>query len=226
MNLANYIPAIITASVALIVGVGAQFLNSWLTGRREKKKYLREIYENFISEFFVDILAHLNVSTQPRPDHDVKKDVNISTVIDEMFKKVHYGDKNLQSLSLERKTSKYLDDYKGGTEEILQIKICYFFLLYSQRIFKKINFKLDLGVKFQLEHSIKEYAYWYIYSEARDYEEGKNKLKDLTGLAMCKKQVLEQYSKRSFRKLIACDDLGKWEKFLTEVDEKIQQGSF
>ncbi|MGG2061662.1 hypothetical protein [Priestia megaterium] len=222
----NYIPAIITASVALIVGVGAQFLNNWLTGRREKKKYLREVYENFISEFFVDILAHLNVSNQPRPDHDVKKDVNISTVIDEMFKKVHYGDRNLQSLSLERKTSKYLDDYKGDTEEILQIKICYFFLLYSQRIFKKIKFKLDLGVKFQLEHSIKEYAYWYICSEVKTYEEAKNKLKHLTSLSMSKKQILEQYSKRYFRKLIARDDLCEWKRFLTEVDEKMQQDSF
>ncbi|AZU60109.1 hypothetical protein [Neobacillus mesonae] len=41
-----YIPAIITASMALIVGVGAQFLNNWLTRNREEKKYKKDCYQN------------------------------------------------------------------------------------------------------------------------------------------------------------------------------------
>ncbi|MDQ0999767.1 hypothetical protein QFZ28_000167 [Neobacillus niacini] len=41
-----YIPAIITASVALIAAVCAQFLNNWLTQKREEKKYKKDCYQN------------------------------------------------------------------------------------------------------------------------------------------------------------------------------------
>ncbi|MFU7590089.1 hypothetical protein ACMX9J_14285 [Priestia sp. RMT2NF4] len=217
-----YIPAIITASVALIVGVGAQFLNSWLTARRENKKYRREIYEEFISEFFVDILTYVSVKTQPRSDHDVKLDVkDISTTVENMFKKIHYGDRHLQSLNLAHKTSSHLEDFKGDSQETLQIKIFYFFLIYSKKIFKKTSFKLDKSVKFQLDHSIREYAYWYIYAETRDFHEAPNKLKSLT---MCSEQILQRYSLKYFRKLIIGDDLQANEQFLKKIDKKIEKG--
>lgn len=54
----SYIPAIITSSVALTAAILAQFLNNWLTYRRENKKYKKEIYEKFISEYLMDILAY------------------------------------------------------------------------------------------------------------------------------------------------------------------------
>ncbi|MFY0800925.1 hypothetical protein [Peribacillus frigoritolerans] len=47
-----YIPAIITASVALIAAVGAQFLNSWLTQKRDEKKYLKECYQNLFGPIY------------------------------------------------------------------------------------------------------------------------------------------------------------------------------
>lgn len=42
----SYIPAIITASVALIAAVGTQFLNNWLTQKRDEKKHKKDCYQN------------------------------------------------------------------------------------------------------------------------------------------------------------------------------------
>lgn len=38
-----YIPAIITASVALIAAIGAQILNNWLTYKRENKRLFKTL---------------------------------------------------------------------------------------------------------------------------------------------------------------------------------------
>ncbi|PGZ95180.1 hypothetical protein COE51_21365 [Bacillus pseudomycoides] len=218
----TYIPAIITASVALIAAVAAQFLNNWLTYRREEKKYLKEVYENFISEFFIDILTFVHIETLPRKGHDAKGEIDISTVIDNMFKKVHYGNEHLQSLHLEYKTLLYMEDFRGDTEKIAQLKICYYFLLYSKNIFQELDFKLESNVEFQLLHNTKILAYLYVYSEERDYEEAINKV---VNIRMIARDALDQYSLVDFDTLVNETSNEKREEFLKEIDKKIQNAN-
>ncbi|MED4634998.1 hypothetical protein P9443_19180 [Peribacillus frigoritolerans] len=194
----EYIPAIITASVALLAAIGAQFLNSWLTYRRENKKYKKEVYEKFISEHLMDILAYPRALTRVMSEKDIKKEVNISIIIDDMFKKVHYGDERLQSAFLNYKTIKYYTENNWAEiEKSSQFRILYYFLLYSNEIFEKIGFKLDTDVKSQLKSTIKEYAFLYIYTEKLGYEEAKNKL---IGINRMYSKVLENFPLKDFEK--------------------------
>ncbi|GLY12677.1 hypothetical protein [Pseudobacillus badius] len=224
MNLSNYIPetyipATITASVALIAAVGAQFVNNWLTHRRENKKYLRAVYEEFISEFFADVITYAYASSSSGKGYNIKEEVDISSVLNNMFKKVHYGDKDLQSLHLEYKTWKYMDDVRADTEVIIQLKICYFFLLYCRKVFKKIGFDLKSDATHALFYNIKLFAYLYICSESRDYEKAVNSMNTIT---MFKVSILENYSLRYLHKLVMSLEPEKSEKFLNEVDEKLE----
>ena len=206
----TYIPAIITASVALITAIGAQFLNNWLTYKRENKKYLKEVYEKFISEYFIDVLRYPRVITRIISENEIKKELNLSEVIDAMFQKVHYGDKHLQSLNLEYKTIKYSEEPLEGIEEVLQFKICYYFLQYSNEIFKKIGFKLEYNVEVQLIQTIKEYAFLYICSTLQSYEEAKNKL---IGMNRLHWNLLEEHSLKDFKRKMP-------EQILEEIDKE------
>jgi hypothetical protein len=216
----SYIPATITASVAIIAAVGAQLLNNYLTHRRENKKYLKEVYEKFISEFFTDVITYAHISSLPRRAHDTKGEVEISSVLDDMFNKVHYGNKHLQSLHLQYKTLNYMEDFRGDAEVITHLKICYFFLLYCKEIFKKIGFKLEPNVKGQLLFDIRLFSYLYIYSETRDYDEARN---NMTSIRMLHLSILEKYSLRYLHKLVTGFNTEENEKFLKEVDKKIQE---
>ncbi|MGG3662535.1 hypothetical protein [Bacillus gobiensis] len=217
----EYIPAIITASVALIAAVGAQFLNNFLTYKRENKKYLREVYEKFISEYFMDVLLYIDVETDPRKGHDIEEQIDINKVINSMMNKMHYADRNLQGVYFDFKTRNHFYDPKGDIKEILGIKICYYFLAYSNFIMKKLKIKFDKGLKFRLNYNLKAYGYWHLLSELYGYE---NRLtnEDMTALHMTKKFVLEEFSLKKIDSLI--NHHHKMEKkakeFLIKVREK------
>lgn len=97
-----------------------------------------------------------------------------------MFKKIHYGDKRLQSAFLSYKTFIYLDDVSPSNykdlEKYSQFKICYYFLLYCRKIFNDLNFKLEFTVDNHLTYATKEYALLYIYTSEKSYDEAKNML--------------------------------------------------
>ncbi|RPK08295.1 hypothetical protein [Priestia endophytica] len=68
----TYIPAIITASVALIAAIGVQFLNNRLTYKREEKKYLRECYQNLFGPIYSKLwsLIHIEITSHYRPEYE------------------------------------------------------------------------------------------------------------------------------------------------------------
>lgn len=214
----SYIPAIITASVALIAAVLAQVLNNWLTYKRENKNYLKEVYGNFISKFFADIITFVHVNSTPGRGHETKGEVDISAVLEEMFKVVHYGDRHIQALHLEYNTWRYMEDNKGDSEAILQLKICYHFLLYSKTIFNKIDFPLELTTIHTLNYSIKAYGYLYICSEIKGFEEAVN---DLTSIEMFGLGSLSNLSIWQIHELVTSDNLEIQEQFIKEVDREI-----
>ena len=80
-----YIPAIITASVALIAAVSAQFLNSYLTYRRERKTYLREVYNNIYSKNLVLLMQYFNVKFDYRAIQDTKADVDVEEILQKVI---------------------------------------------------------------------------------------------------------------------------------------------
>ncbi|WP_050615400.1 hypothetical protein [Bacillus testis] len=207
----TYIPAIITSSVALTAAIIAQFLNNWLIYKREKKKYKQEIFEKFISEHLIDVLRYPSAVTRLIDDKSIDKEIDISKNLDEMFKKIHYGDKRLQSAFLSYKTFAYMDDVNPSNykslEKYLQYKICYYFLLYCKYIFKEINFKLEKSMENTITHATKEYALLFIYTRERDYNEAKDMLISinrfhLNSLSYIPLERLEKFSNEQILEII------------------------
>lgn len=215
---ASYIPAIITASVALIAAVLAQVLNNWLTHRRESKKYLKEVYGNFISKFFADIITYAYVNATPGKGHETKGEVDISAVLEEMFKLIHYGDKHLQALHLEYNTWRYMEDNKGDMKEIIQFKICYYFLLYSKEILGKINFPLEATIYHTLNHSIKEFGYLYVCANLKGINETIN---DITSIRFFGLVSLKNLSLKQIHEVVTSDNFEIQEQLIKEIDEEI-----
>lgn len=174
----NYLPAIITSSTALIVAFIGQIYNNHLTIKRENKKYKKEVYEELISEHFIDFLAYPAAVARLIDDEVIEREINISEKLNDMFSKIHYGDSRLQSIYLSYSTLGYMTENHTYNNELksMQFRICYSFLLYSKKIFKQINFKLENTVKHTLIQTIKEYAVLSIYSKEKSYEEAKNML--------------------------------------------------
>lgn len=213
-----YIPAIITASVAFIVGVGAQFLSNWLTSRREKKKYYREVYENFISKFLMDVLLYFDTHTSPRKMHDVEQEINISNVISNMEAIIHYGNNKLQSSFLEYKTRNHFYDPVGNLKERVELKICFYFLIYTVHVFKKIDFKLSYRMEGHLINNIKGYGYWIIDSEVNGYDKD---LQSMYTLGMVNPNALVSISIRSIIKYVENDDDTRRKLFLDKIAEEL-----
>ncbi|MGG3572849.1 hypothetical protein ABES80_10240 [Bacillus gobiensis] len=117
----EYIPAIITASVALIAAVGAQFLNNYFTHRRENKNYLKEVYDNIYSKNLVLIMQYFNVKFTYKGYHDRKDGIDVEEilqkVINNLEEKTEYlSPKNLFLLE-KIKREEYMYDGFGNTLE-------------------------------------------------------------------------------------------------------------
>ncbi|MEI2467404.1 hypothetical protein, partial [Niallia taxi] len=106
----NYLPAIITSSTALIVAFIGQIYNNHLTIKRENKKYKKEVYEELISEHFIDFLAYPAAVARLIDDELIEREINISEKLNDMFSKIHYGDSKLQSIYLSYSTLGYMTE--------------------------------------------------------------------------------------------------------------------
>lgn len=198
----------------------AQVLNNWLTYQRENKKYLKEVYGNFISKFFADIISYAVLNSTPARGLESKGEVKISAVIEEMFKVVHYGNEHIQALHLEYNNWRYMEDNKGDSETILQMKICYHFLLYSKEIFKKIDFPLETATYHRLDYSIKVYGYLYVCAEVKGFEEALN---NLTSIGMFQMDIINNLSLKEINEVVTCKNFEVQEKFIKTKIHKLNK---
>ncbi|ARF16718.1 hypothetical protein [Sporosarcina ureae] len=216
----EYIPAIITASVALLAAVLSQVINNFLTYKRENKKYLNEIYGDFISRYFSEVIAYGYAISTPGKEHNLKTKGDISETINGIFQSIHYGDKYLQANQFEYSTWKYLEDHKGDAEEILQFKVCYNFLVYSKNVFNKIDFSLENSMLNTLNYSIKKFGYLYICAELEGKEEAIDKI---TSIEFFNINVLNEISCKKINRMILRDDYEHQKRFINRINTEIEK---
>lgn len=215
----NYIPFISAAS-ALFAAVVAQCLNNWFTYRRENKKHLKEIYEQFISPFFFEFMSFYESRCHPRGGMDKKNDDKIDREVNSLFIKAHLANGEFQLLILEKQRLRFVEDVRDGDKEKLNIKICYFYLRYCRYILRKIKFPLSLNVKYQLNDRLKSYAFWYLLAENCTYEESIN---TMASFLIFNLNTLDRYSVRQIDKMIIKGDINSFNILRSRVENEIKK---
>ncbi|RAU91039.1 hypothetical protein [Paenibacillus sp. YN15] len=130
----NYIPAIITASVALIAAVGTQFISHFLTAKREKDKENKSIYQEFITPFLSDVLFYFSTETDWRKEHDVERTIDRDQVVQQIAEKISFGDSNLINAIFDYTSSITFFDGRGESKNTSVLIVFFWYLNYSFHI--------------------------------------------------------------------------------------------
>lgn len=138
----------------------AQFLNSILSSKREQNKALKEIFNSYIVPNLSDSLefAH-RLSMNVISLADLLE--NLEGISKNLLSDVKYGDENILSKKLELMNLKNMIEISNSNQAkmIIYLQIQYYFLIYSKKIIKKLNIKLNINMENSLNYSIRLYAY-------------------------------------------------------------------
>lgn len=215
----TYIPAIITASIALLAAILAQSLNNYFTIRRENQKYYREIYEKLISKRMHKFLEYSYLYNSPFDDeYLVKKD--LSVIILDMEDSLHYLNGELQMLHSYYKINRYLDDANENIEKELQFQIAFFYIRYSMEIFRKSKIKIDDRYKALLTEAARRYAFLCISTRIENYEIARNNLISLNRFSL---HLLSEYSLDYYEKAMTHIDSPTSEMLMNRVNLEISE---
>lgn len=163
----------------------AQFLNSFLSSKREQNKVLREIFENYIvtnlsySLEFAHRISMNMISTEDLLE-------NLENISKNLLSNVKYGDKNILSKKLELMNLKNIMEISNSTQAktIIYLQIQYYFLIYSKKLIKKLNIKLQNNMENSLNYSIRLYAYLIsvrvLHHDDRIFKSTQNKVVSIT----------------------------------------------
>ncbi|MDR7003083.1 hypothetical protein [Neobacillus niacini] len=166
--MADYTPAIITASVALIAAVGAQFISHRLTAKREKSKEYKTIYQEFISPTLNDVLFYFSTETDWRKGHDVERTINSEKVIEHMSEKISYGDSNLINALYNYTSSITFFDGRGEAKNIRTLIAFYWYLNYAHDVISHLN-NPNKELLDRIAYTQKMYALWTILTDTLDF---------------------------------------------------------
>lgn len=164
----DYIPAIITASVALIVTIGAQFLSHWLTKYREAKKDRDAIYQEFIYPILPQVLLYYDTETNFRKGHDVEKEIDVEILLEKISNKVSFGNMKLLSAYYDIKKSKHFFDGRGYGEERNTLRFMFWYLDYTLEILNKKKPKTE-DLLSEIKTTQKLYGIWFLLSEVSEF---------------------------------------------------------
>lgn len=164
-----YIPAIITASVALLAATGAQFLSHYLNIKREKKKNENEIYQEFIYPFLPEVLLYYDTETNFRKGHDVEQEVNLQDLLIRISQKVSYGNLKLLSAFYQIKKTDHFFDGRGYSKERNILRFMFWYLNYAIEILKEKQKKEKSDLLLEVERVQKLYGLWILLAEEMDF---------------------------------------------------------
>lgn len=163
-----YIPAIITASVALIAATAAQFLSHLFHAKRERKNRENDIYQEFIYPFIPEVLLYYDTSTY-RKGHDIETEVVLENLLERISQKVSYGNMKLLLYSYETKKWDYLFDGRGWSKNRNMLKFIFWYLDYSVEILKNKK-PVEETLLSEIIQVQKYYGIWALVSEEIDYD--------------------------------------------------------
>ena len=163
------IPAIITASIALLAAIGAQMLSHWFTLRRERKKDAKKTYQEFIYPFLNDILLFVNTETDFRKDHDVEIPINSDGLIKQIEKKISLGNSKLLNAIYFYRHSITFFDGRGMSRDVSILNIFFEFLSYSNEILKHTG-DANNDILVNIKETQKLYGIWSVLTNIYGFE--------------------------------------------------------
>lgn len=172
----DYIPAIITASVALVVAVGAQFLSHWLTKCREAKVNRDAIYQEFIYPILPEVLLYYDTETDFRKGHDVEREVDIEGLLNRISQKVSFGNMKLLSAYYKIKKKDHFFDGRGFGRERNTLRFMFWYLDYSLEILNKREPRIEEFIS-NVKKTQKLYGLWFLLAEESEFPQATSAMK-------------------------------------------------
>jgi hypothetical protein len=169
----SYVPAIITASVALIAAVGAQFISHYLTAKREKSKDYKTIYQEFISPTLSDVLFYFVTETDWRKGHDVEKTIDSENVMERISKKISYGDSNLINALYSYTSFITFFDGRGEAKNTSILNTFFWYLNYASFIINNLK-NVNKEILERVTYTQKMYGLWTILSDSFGFSTATN----------------------------------------------------
>ncbi|MEC3884596.1 hypothetical protein VKA52_12755 [Halobacillus sp. HZG1] len=197
----QYIPAIITASVALLAAIGAQFLSHFLNSKREKNKEKSEVYQEFIYPFLPEVLLYYHTETNFRKGHDVEKEVSLNSLLEKISLKVSYGNMKLLTYYYEARKYEYFFDGRGWSKERNLLRFLFWFLDYSANILKGMKPREEEMYK-EVIKTQKLYGIWVLVSEELEFD---NSIEFMKYDFLLSDQFLKEINLKRLKKLVDND---------------------
>ncbi|WP_345240933.1 hypothetical protein [Pontibacillus salipaludis] len=172
----EYIPAIITASVAFLAAVIAQFISYFLSEKRSRRNEYFDKYERFVAPYVNEVLIFYKTETNYDHLSDVITDLDINNLVMNINENKKYSNTRLLECFFEIEENKYFSDYRGDTENRLLVKMLFWYLDYSNNIMKKLPQGKGINMTLQIREHQKLFGIWYMlmeldvpYSKAIDF---------------------------------------------------------
>lgn len=200
--MSNYIPAIITASVALIAAVGAQFLNNGLTLAREKINYNKLIHKELISKHLSSLIKNAYVYNNPYDEDQKFPFPTLKEVVVSMEKDLQYFNPQLQIQYSYYSVNGFIEGASEEIEKRLEFEIAFYFLIYAIEVFESAKIKTNENYLGLLEHVATRYAYLAIGTEVQGYSRSRDNLIALNRFFL---NSLNHYSLKDYERVINSD---------------------
>ena len=143
----SLVPAIITATVAFIAAIIAQFLSHHFTRKREEVKEYKQVNQELIFPNLNDVIIFIETETNFRKGHDVEETVDPNKIIKEFQSKISYGNTSLiTALHRYRNSIAYFDG-RGEAQNMRTFEVFFTYLGYAEESLKKSHFDDDYLLK-------------------------------------------------------------------------------
>lgn len=215
------VPAIITASVALIAAVSAQFLSHCLNDLREKRKRMNDIYQEFIYPFIPEVLLYCNTETNLKKGHDVEKEVDLNDLLKRISGKVSYGNIKLLSCYYQIKKTDHFFDGRGGSKERNMLRFMFWYLDYAVEILEQKK-PAEEKILSEIVQVQKLYGIWVLVAEEIEFDLSIEFMKYDFYLS---KYFISQIEMSSLRNLVANEKSSNYikAKFLKEIIQELER---
>ncbi|MGF6950097.1 hypothetical protein QF028_002602 [Neobacillus sp. B4I6] len=164
----NNYTVLISGLFALTGALVGQAYNNFLTNKRERKKYEKEIYQELFSPILLDIIAFYDIKTNWRRGHDirdhVKEDDLVLHIKEKISSNIKYANSPIISAYHDLKRFDYYEDFTGFIQEQKWLKLCLTLLDETYKFVKKEKLLHENQLVLINNYRIK-YFIWYLLIE-------------------------------------------------------------
>ncbi len=156
--------AILTATVAFVAAICAQWISHLLTKLRARTKENNEIIQELILPNINDVILYLETATHYRKEHDVEAEIKPEEITERIKGNIKYGNSELVNALYNYQHSITYFDGKGDSDSKQIFELFFVFLKYAKEILKKSSYTNDYLLEL-IDKSQKLYGISYVLLE-------------------------------------------------------------